>query len=191
MLPYQLPESAGKLNAGTRDAIFSLKDDQLDAETGIGWGLQRSLLVRHSWYDRAIVGGSDRLMMYAALGRQKQAAEWSKMSQDWAADYLTWADRFQSAVKGKLGFLENTVYTMWHGSLSNRRYIDRHQMVYQLGYNPVTDLALSDQGVWRWSSDKPELHKAVKENFTNRHENGRLARGGKKSNGSWTIYLEV
>ena len=42
----------------------------------------------------------------------------------------------------------------------------------RFAFDPQADIALAESGCWRWSSDKPELHRAVAEFFVKRREDG-------------------
>jgi hypothetical protein len=46
-----------------------------------------------------------------------------------------------------------------------------------LGFDPFTDIAKTEQGTWRWSSDKPALHARVREYFWSRHDDGQREGG--------------
>ena len=41
------------------------------------------------------------------------------------------------------------------------------------GFDPERDIAIDEHGSLRWSSDKPALHRAVREYFEGRREAGR------------------
>ena len=39
-------------------------------------------------------------------------------------------------------------------------------------FDPYEDIVLTEQGVWRWATDKPEMHAYLRENFALRREDG-------------------
>jgi hypothetical protein len=51
------------------------------------------------------------------------------------------------------------------------RILDRYD------YDPTTDIAASQEGVWRWSSSKPGLHSAVSAYFEQRREDASSVTG--------------
>jgi hypothetical protein len=84
--------------------------------------------------------------------------------------YLQWARPFFESVSGKVEYIEGRVFHLWHGDLRLRRYAERHS--YLETFDPFTDIALDGSGCWRWSSDKPDMHRLVREYFRSRSEDG-------------------
>ncbi len=75
-------------------------------------------------------------------------------------------------MKSRATYLDLTAHHLWHGDLSNRRYIKRHEMLAELGFDEKTDIGSAENGLACWKSDKPELRQAVRDYFTNRREDG-------------------
>jgi len=46
------------------------------------------------------------------------------------------------------------------------------QILLDAHYDPRTDLRLNADGCWTWNSDKPELHRRLREYFAGRREDG-------------------
>ncbi len=44
--------------------------------------------------------------------------------------------------------------------------------MHEFDFDPKADIALDHNGCWEWSSDKPELHRRVKQYFASRKEDG-------------------
>jgi hypothetical protein len=160
------------------------------AETGIAWAMRRDILQEHGLYDAAIIGGADRLILYAALGIKEEAASWVAMNADWSAHYYEWAQRFYKATANKLGSIEGDVYTLWHGNLGNRQYNKRHDVLATYNFNPELDLTLNSDDTWQWNSDKPQLHKFISDYFHQRREDGRIFNIRNKQ-GNASLFLEV
>ena len=64
------------------------------------------------------------------------------------------------------------MFHLWHGSLRNRAYKNRHEGLRQFDFDPSRDIALDDNGTWRWASDKPEMHAFVRDYLMSRREDG-------------------
>ena len=146
--------------------------------TGLAWAARRTLLERHGFYDARIVGGGDSAMIWAGLGRPDHSVIAQSMIGPAAEHYLAWAKPFFTDVGGRVGYLDGPVFHLWHGSYEDRRHKERQQNLTALGFNPFTDLGLDESGVWRWNSDKPDLHRYVRDYFTARNEDGGVCRDG-------------
>jgi len=143
--------------------------------TGLAWAARRTLLDKCGFYDARIVGGGDAAMVWAALGRPDHSVIAQSMSGRAAEHYRAWAEPFFAEVGGRVGYLPGPLFHLWHGSYAERRHKERQQDITALGFDPFTDLALDDSACWRWNSDKPELHRYVRNYFTARNEDGCLS----------------
>lgn len=135
---------------------------------GYAWAARRSLLDRGGFFDSNIIGGGDVQMLAAWRG---DSAGW--MTRDWTtgrlADYHDWASR-QQVTRGRVGYIPGTITHLWHGSRDNRQYIERESILVENQFDPLVDLAIDVNGLWRWASDKPDLHQRVADYFQSRRE---------------------
>lgn len=135
---------------------------------GYAWGARRALLERHGLYDKAIIGGGDRALLCAASGHFDELVEKHHLNPRQARYFLDWARPFHADVGGRLGWLEGDLYHLWHGDIEGRQYAERHARLAEHGFDPETDLAIAEGGLWRWNSDKPALHRMLTEYFAAR-----------------------
>lgn len=138
---------------------------------GHAWMALRSTLERHGFYDASILGSGNKLMLAAACGHAELASEAYCHSPAQASHYLRWASGFHRQVRS-VGAAEATLFHLWHGDISLRRYGRRHQEFAQFDFNPYTDLALAPDGCWRWNSDKPQMHAYLREYLASRRDDG-------------------
>jgi hypothetical protein len=131
---------------------------------------RREILEAHGWYDACIVGGGDMSIMAAAYGCFEHPMRAMLMNAKQRAHYLAWARPFYESVRGSLGFVEVDVYHLWHGKLADRRYMQRYHGFSEFGFDPGADLRISAEDIWRWNSEKPELHAYLKKYFAQREE---------------------
>ncbi|MCZ6672131.1 MAG: hypothetical protein O7C75_04250 [Verrucomicrobia bacterium] len=143
------------------------------ATTGLAWACRRELLESHSLYDACIIGGGDRIILAAAMGWFDLAVGFHKMSGPWKDHYLSWARKFYESTHGRVGCVPGRLFHLWHGDLRDRKYVKRINILKQHYFDPFTDIVLDSHGIWKWASDKPDLHKMVCKYFANRHEDGR------------------
>jgi hypothetical protein len=146
----------------------------MNGQPGFAWAARRSLVRTHGLYDRFIVGGGDAIIASAMFGYSElQSTETllaTVCSQAQVFDVLDWAKRFYSDVKGSVYYVKGLVLHLWHGSSSNRRYTERLTILKEANFNPHRDISLDSNHCWRWSSEKPELHRQVKQYFLDRKE---------------------
>lgn len=140
--------------------------------SGLAWAVRRELLEPDGFYDACILGSGNRAMACAALGRFEEAQAYLAMSPSWTRHYLAWARPHFERIQGSIGHVPGTVHHLWHGSLFDRRYAERHIQLQRHGYDPTTDIAIGASGGWRWSSNKPDLHGFVVGYFRSRREDG-------------------
>jgi hypothetical protein len=137
---------------------------------GVAWSMRRDLLANAGLYDAMIVGGGDGAFVHAALGEPHRANQIFHFSPAHAEHYARWAAGFAGLSKEGIGVVDGDIYHLWHGSLRDRRYNLRHGILRTFAFDPDADIALAESGCWRWSSEKPELHRAVAEYFVKRRE---------------------
>jgi hypothetical protein len=61
---------------------------------------------------------------------------------------------------------------LWHGTIGSRKFRQRYEDFAHFEFDPLQDLALDDNGAWRWSSTKSAMHGYVHEYFAGRQEDG-------------------
>lgn len=129
---------------------------------GMAWVARRETLDRTGIYDACVLGGGDKLVVAAASRRHDDVAAAIRMSRPARDHYRDWAERFWSAVRGRISAVEGDLLHLWHGAPRSRRYARRFRGFERYAFDPARDLAPTPQGAWRWSSDKPQLHAFVR-----------------------------
>jgi len=145
--------------------------------TGLAWAARAELLKALPLYDVCLVGGGDLAICFGACysSRNNNAENFfddicrilgtTPLRKE---HFRRWATPFGALVDGRIGFIEGTVETLYHGSVQNRRYGTRYEVLGD--FDPDRDIAYNEDGCWRWSSAKPHLHEAVREYFLSRRE---------------------
>ncbi|MDT9678140.1 hypothetical protein F6R97_26840 [Pseudomonas sp. JV414] len=142
---------------------------------GLAWAARRSLLERHRFYDAMIVGSGDRALACAAVGRPDDAIMTARMSPARVEHYLRWAIPLQKEIDRAVGVRSGRLFHLWHGSIANRRYLERHEMLASLNFEPERDLVVSPGGAWQWNSNVSlELREALENYFSTRQEDGAI-----------------
>lgn len=139
---------------------------------GLAWAARRAPLEEHNLYDVCVVGGGDTEFLGAALGQPDLAAKMHCLNPRQRECFAAWAGPFHETVQGSLDSVDGDLYHLWHGDLANRAAGPRHRILSELGFDPMADVALAEGGGWLWVTEKPELHRYVRQFFANRREDG-------------------
>ncbi len=178
LAPYTYPRPETR-PTGTPTESFAYKRHQGIAKFGaLGrvWALDRDLAARHGLYDREVLGSGDFFLALAMTGEWPRAREYLKLGEAQLQDYERWARPVTADVGGDIGFVDVPLYALWHGALPDRRYVKRHETMLEFQFDPVTDIALTVQGCWRWATDKPPMHSYVRNYFLSRKDDGSYLR---------------
>lgn len=140
--------------------------------TGFAWAARRDFLDRHGLYDRAILGGGDLIAAHAFAadmdflrGRHLYLRSITPAERRAIG---AWGEAVARDTGGQVGWIPGRVSHLYHGPLAARRYVERQRILRDAGFDPATDVAVDEQGCWRWSSAKPGLHAQVLEYFVSR-----------------------
>lgn len=155
---------------GTDPLASPIPSGPASSSKGGVWAAQREMLEGHGLYDACIMGGGDLALASAVHGRFDVATR--TMNGRQAEHYLRWARPWHAMLSGQAGVLDGTVLHLWHGDVGNRRYRERHDGLRHHDFDPFADIALDDNGAWRWNSDKPAMHEYVRAYFAARREDG-------------------
>lgn len=135
---------------------------------GFAWAAQRSFYSDLGIYDKNIVGSGDTFLVDCYLNSWGIHGFAMKFNDHMKKDMVEWINEFRKKPLS-VDYLPVDIYHLWHGSLKNRRYMDRHDVIKEFDYNPATDIVLKNN-VYEWASDKPGLHENIKQYFFARQE---------------------
>ena len=151
---FQGAAAAGELTRGTT--------------SGFGWAARRSLWSEGGGlYDKAIIGGGDSVNGMVWLPTDEGQFDWLnyKGLAKGLSDLKCW---FQEE-GGRCGFVEGNIWHEWHGSLSDRQYIKRHELVKDLDVK--SHLQYRDDGLLEFRTNTVgDLGKKVSHYFFDRNE---------------------
>ncbi len=144
--------------------------------SGYAWAARRELLAEHGLYDANILGNADLNIAHAMFGGPDYVKT-SRLSAKAATHLERWAGPFHEAVGGSVGCVDGLLRHLWHGDKKDRLYDRRLTVLIENDYDPDDDLAREENGLHRWSSDKPELHAWCRDYFAARREDPELDGG--------------
>jgi hypothetical protein len=140
---------------------------------GMAWAARRRTIGACGHYDRNIVGGGDAVHVFAALSRLDDYWNLRSNTEKQKLDIVAWAQKAASVgLLAHVDSLEQQVYHLWHGSLSDRNYRGRYDILTRHGFDPAKDLEIADNGTWRWRDPQGDLARDVGAYFFSRREDG-------------------
>lgn len=137
---------------------------------GFAFAAKKSIICNTKLYDHGVLDGNDILFLCAIYGEFEIAMDRLKQNDVQRRHYVEWARRAQESFGGRVGFIPGTIYHLWHGDLTNRNYMRRHELM--VGFDPYRDIRLATSGAWLWSDPQAELARNVKDYFRKRKEDG-------------------
>lgn len=150
--------------------LITVQSDLNYYQSGFAWAAKRQLIEEHNFYDAAIVGGGDCMMVAAVLGQFDGITQRFLLNEMRRRHYLEWAIPFHDSVAERIGQVPGTVYHLSHGHLKNRKYGERHVLLAAFDFDPDLDLRVGTHGAWDWARPKPELEAFLWSYFAERAE---------------------
>lgn len=139
------------------------------AAPGGAWAARRDLIENHGLYPYQIAGGGDQMFVDAIFGARNQFFE-SLNPHQLLAHSRGWHRAIYADVGGRVGCTPGDVVHLYHGTRSNRQYIERHRVLREQGYDPSLDVRVTQCGLLEWATHKPRLHAGLREYFAQRRE---------------------
>jgi hypothetical protein len=68
-----------------------------------------------------------------------------------------WQDRALRNVQKDVGYIPGAINHYWHGKKTDRKYLDRWQILVRNGYDPDCDITKDDQGIVYLTGNKIRL----------------------------------
>ncbi len=116
--------------------------------------------------DWAILGSADRHMAMALTGRALNSAPGNIHP-----NYRKMLVEFEKVVRDfKVSWVEGTIVHHWHGSLENRRYKERWEILTKNAFDPLTDIGIVPSGLIHLTDAGRRLEKDLARYFLERNE---------------------
>jgi hypothetical protein len=141
-----------------------------DCNPGMAWAARKDFLLAHGIYDGFILGGGDRSIPYGVLNLVNDLRKMRPMCEHQIQHFAQWAQKIPKHKEQTIPFLDANIFHLFHGPIGSRHYAKRHQVLKDANFNPCVDIALDDNGCWRWNSKKPDLHEYARNYFYSRNE---------------------
>lgn len=129
---------------------------------GFAWAARRDFTL----YDKNVVGSGDTFIVDCLLDSWEIHGFAKKFTPKMREHMMNW--RYQLP-KLKYDYIPQSIYHLYHGSLKNRGYMDRHDILIDNNFDPTTDIRY-ENNVLEWNTDKSDLHNRIKRYFYDRRE---------------------
>ena len=151
-------------------AYYKSKKNSFDnfhhGHVGYVWAARREFLDKHKFYDPIINGAGDLFMLMAFSGQfgwLDYPEQLKGYDMGAAAHFFDWGFPVYKETKGKIGYTNDVIYHIWHGEIEKRDYLESCRVLQVNKFNPNFDLKMNKDLCWEWASDKPDLHRSIKE----------------------------
>ena len=113
------------------------------------------------------------VQVYAALDRLEDYWALRPHTPAHKQDALDWmAAATSSGLFSAVDALDHKLYHMWHGSIEDRDYRGRYNILYRNDFDPSRDIVRSSDNTWAWSDPNGRLASEVAAYFFSRREDG-------------------
>lgn len=143
--------------------------------TGYGWAMRREVWESARLFDLDIVGGGDHTLWHAVFAnylKMQTIFQTRGMSEKFCKVRAEWAHRWSKAVAMEIGYVPDIgVRALPHGSLRNRSYAEREDILKTHCFDPLLHIERDDAGLLRWTAAAPAAFRdAVMRYFVERSE---------------------
>lgn len=139
---------------------------------GYAWAARRNFVDRiGGLLDVCAVGGGDRMMAMAFVGRANQLLEYVGYSIGYVDHVLDWEERVYRYTGGNVGCVPGLIFHGFHGYKHDRGYKERKKILVDHSYSPEYDLETNKDGVYEVINT--ELAKDIYAYFESRNEDAR------------------
>ncbi len=152
-----------RLSLNGFSSVFDLQ------RTGLVWCARREIFELYNFFDRAILGGGDKIMALSFASMLPKYID-SLPNKDISIFAEKWAKKIIPLVRNSVNYLPLTIIHLYHGEKEKRVYTKRNYILQKYRFNPETDIKINEEGVWVWNSNKKSLHRAVNDYFAYRDE---------------------
>jgi hypothetical protein len=149
-----------------------------EARPGLGWAAWSSILENIPLYDAAVVTtDNDVLNLYGSFrdgniltAIREKYEYFNHATLPYLFYYMKWAKEWSRLIDNRIGYINQKASVLYHGAFKNRQHGERYAVYRKFNFDPEKDIKIGESGAWEWTSNKPGLHKEVRDYFFSRNE---------------------
>lgn len=135
---------------------------------GLAWAARKEIFKKYLLFDKAQC--SDGFMIPFFYNEKLNSEENNYINEKTKKNIYNWAKKINKNINESVYFTEGTVLHLWHGKTKDRYSFICDQILMKHDFNPDKDIKIDLNGCWVWNSNKPALHKEIKNYFLMRNE---------------------
>ena len=136
---------------------------------GFAWAARRDTFEHVGGiYDLNIVGSGDTFMVDCYLDSWDIHGYYKKFTTKMKEHMMEYVENFRKKPI-VLDYVPVDIFHLWHGTMKNRAYMDRHEIMIKYDYDPRVDVK-EENGILEWNSDKKDMHNDIIQYFEKRRE---------------------
>lgn len=150
---------------GEKKSFLSLVGHYPHGVPGFAWAGRREVLDEIKFLDNQILGGADFIMASAFLKKPKMIFD---LKSNYINNFTTqeWIDKAINVVDGSVSFLDVSITHLYHGSINNRKYTNRYEI--------IKDEKLNIYKNQIWTIKDKHLQDKILDYFYNRKEDDNI-----------------
>jgi len=138
------------------------------AAPGFAYCAKVSLFKDLGLYDKCITGSGDSALVDVLLDSDSIHAHSSYFTSAMKEDLTKYREKLLDR-NPKVGYIPIDLMHLYHGTIANRNYVVRHEILQDNNFNPNTDIKL-ENNVFEWNTPKHDLHERLNRYFFDRKE---------------------
>lgn len=135
---------------------------------GFCFGARTEIFKDIGIYDRCITGSGDTFLIDILLG----SSDIHGYSNYLTSNMIDSMNEYKTKLldrKPRFDYIPVNILHLYHGTIANRNYLPRHEILRDNDYNPYLDIKL-ENNVFEWNSDKTDMHSRIEQYFFDRKE---------------------
>lgn len=137
---------------------------------GFAWAARREAIDHlGGLIDFAVLGAADHHMAWALVGKVVENSP-KKISESYKKHLEIWQERASTHIRQDVGYMAGTIFHHWHGKKSDRKYVERWQILFKNNFDPELDLKRDWQGLYILTHKGERMRNDIREYFRQRNE---------------------
>jgi len=137
---------------------------------GYAWAMTRDTFDRvGGLIDFGILGAGDHHMSLSFIGLVNKTLN-KNLHENYKLLCNIYQERCEKVIKKNIGFLHGTILHHFHGCKTDRKYVDRWEILVSNNYDPLRDVIKNSRGLYELNTDKIKLRDDIITYFRQRNE---------------------
>lgn len=141
-------------------------------QVGLAWAARKKIFEKDGILDKSALTNLDLFMAHLFYSNKLNWECESFSNKAMRESFLEWKKNINNKINGSVYYTNGGLLHLWHGIMEKRNYGQVIKIINEESFDPKKDIRVSKNGCFEWASNKPELHKKVREYFFSRAEDG-------------------